>query len=289
MKNLLNILALTTILIFTFSCKEEIKDIKNANIHSLPKSLKEVSGITYIDSAIWIIEDSGNSNLLHKIGFDGLLLKSITVSGAKNTDWEALTSDEEGNLYIGDFGNNDNDRQDLVIYKILKEDLNKTEIELVPTITFSYDDQKEFPPSSNQLYYDCESFLYRNGYFYLFTKNRNKKFDGLSHIYKLENKIGEQKAILINKYFTNKDKKTGAITDAAISPDKSKVVLLSNLQMWIFTDFAEDNFTKGTLKNVEFETDTKREGVTFKDNNTLLITDERTKKSGGNLYEYKLN
>ena len=58
--------------------------------------------------------------------------------------------------------------------------------------------------------------------------------------------------------------------------------------MWIFSDFVEDNFTKGSLKEVQFNSFTQREGVTFKDNDILLISDEKTKKVGGKIYEYKI-
>jgi sugar lactone lactonase YvrE len=31
------------------------------------------------------------------------------VENAENNDWEDITKDIHGNIYVGDFGNNDND------------------------------------------------------------------------------------------------------------------------------------------------------------------------------------
>ena len=53
-------------------------------------------------------------------------------------------------------------------------------------ISFSYPEQKEFPPKKKEMFYDVESFFEHNGYFYLFTKNRSKGFDGTAFIYKIK-------------------------------------------------------------------------------------------------------
>jgi len=75
----------------------------------LPKDLKENSGlVAYTENTAWGIEDSGNSYNIYKINFDGEILKTLEVKNAKNKDWEDLAKDDEGNLYIGDFGNNEN-------------------------------------------------------------------------------------------------------------------------------------------------------------------------------------
>jgi hypothetical protein len=277
--------------LFCTSCisfESDIKEVDIKEVQKLPSNLNEVSGMTYVNDTLWVIQDKGNSNEIHQISAEGKLLKSIKINDVKNNDWEALTSDEDGNIYIGDFGNNLNNRKNLAIYKIDYKNLTKTEIDSVTTTSFYYEDQNDFPPKKDALLFDCEAFLINNGDFYLFTKNRSKEFDGTSHIYKLHNEVGEQKAILINKYVTCDEFNSCAITDVAISPDKNKMVILSQKRLWIFTDFVESNFIKGDLKEVQFKLITKREAVTFKNNNIILISDEKTKKNGGNIYEYKL-
>lgn len=271
------------------SSESDITKIEVTSIQNLPTSLSEVSGITNAKNTLWAVQDNGNSNEIHQINSDGKLIKSIPIPTIKNKDWEAITSDSDGNLYIGDFGNNDNDRKNLAIHKINKSELVQNSINTVETISFYYEDQKDFPPKKNKLQFDCESFILYEGNFYLFTKNRSKDFDGTCNIYKVPNIPGNHKAILVDSYVTSDKFSSGAITDAALSPDNKKLVLLSNKRLWIFDHFNGDKFTKGNVKMVEFKTYTQREGITFKDNSTLIITDEKTKKVGGNIYEYNLD
>ena len=41
----------------------------------------------------------------------------LPVPGVRQVDWESLAQDPQGVLYIGDCGNNNNDRRDLTIYR----------------------------------------------------------------------------------------------------------------------------------------------------------------------------
>lgn len=260
-------------------------------IYSLPKNLKEVSGITYSteDSLLWTLEDSGNANVLYALNSEGLIAKEVTVKNVENIDWEDLTKDKEGNLYIGDFGNNENERQDLCIYKMDKKSLDNENAFPAYKISFSYPEQKNFPPKKKELLYDVESFFELNGNFYLFTKNRSKGFDGTVFIYRVPNRAGFHKAELIGDFKTCDDYDNCAITSAAISPDQSKVVLLSHSKIWLFKNFSSDNFLSGIRTETELQHNSQKEAICFKDNDTLLIADEKVKKTGGTLYEISTN
>lgn len=260
-------------------------------IYSLPKNLKEVSGITYSteDSLLWTLEDSGNANVLYALNSEGLIAKEVTVKNVENIDWEDLAKDKEGNLYIGDFGNNENERQDLCIYKMDKKSLDNENAFPAYKISFSYPEQKNFPPKKKELLYDVESFFELNGNFYLFTKNRSKGFDGTVFIYKVPNRAGFHKAELIGDFKTCDDYDNCAITSAAISPDQSKVVLLSHSKIWLFKNFSSDNFLSGIRTETELQHNSQKEAICFKDNDTLLIADEKVKKTGGTLYEISTN
>ncbi|MDI9258431.1 hypothetical protein [Flavobacterium sedimenticola] len=257
-------------------------------VASLPVDLKEVSGIQMNPdkNALFLIEDSGNDNFLYLFGFNNGNLVATLVA-AENTDWEDLTSDKDSNLYLGDFGNNDNDRKDLCIYKI--NPIAKNDV-IIPDykVSFYYPEQTEFPPSKKELWYDCEAFFERNGFFYLFTKNRSKGFDGTTLIYKVPNKEGHHAAQLLGKYKTGEDYNDSAVTGAAISPDGSKFVLLSHSKVWLFEHFEGDNFLNGKITQLELHHYSQKEAVCFKDNSTLLIADEKDKKTGGRLYEVRL-
>jgi hypothetical protein len=272
-----------------FSCKNDsASTVLTKNSHELPSELREVSGMTYVNGKLWAIQDNGNTTELFQLSDEGKILKKIKLEFVKNHDWEAITHDNDGNLYIGDFGNNDNLRKNLAIYKINKADLNKNSIGKLETIFFNYGDQKDFPPKKKELFYDCESFFYKNGFFYLFTKNRSKNFDGTSYVYRIANKPEKQTISLQTTFITCDKYNSGAITDAALSPDGKTFVLLSNKRMWIYSDFKDAKSVKSANKEIKFATYTQRESVTFKNNNTLFISDEKTKNVGGNLYEYDL-
>ena len=86
----------------------------------LPGILQETSAIEVVKDKkiVWIIEDAGNKNHLYGLNPKIKMIKDIEIENAENIDWEDLTSDTLGNIYIGDFGNNSEDRKDFIIYKI---------------------------------------------------------------------------------------------------------------------------------------------------------------------------
>lgn len=271
------------------ACQQQSNnDLKE--LYSLPKKLKEVSGITYFskNNLIYTLEDSGNKNAIYALNSDGKIDKTITITNATNVDWEDITKDKNDNIYIGDFGNNTNERKDLCIYKVAKNELNKDMAVAEYKVSFSYPEQTEFPPKKKELFYDVEGFFEHNNYFYLFTKNRSKNFDGTAFIYKILNAPGIQKAVKIGEFKTCDNYNHCVLTSATISPDGKKVVLLSHDKIVLFKDFKEDLFHKGTQTEIKLNHYSQKEAVVFKDNNTLLIADEKTNKVGGNMYEFKL-
>lgn len=253
----------------------------------LPNDLNEVSGneVVQNSSLIWMMNDGGNKSKLFAVSIKGKIKKEINIK-AKNTDWEDLTSDEIGNLYIGNFGNNTNSRKNLRILKIDKKYLKKKSAE-VKEIEFSYEDQHKFPPNKKELFFDAEAFFYFQKNFYIFTKSRVEGAYGKTSLYKFPAKKGKQIAKLIGEFDNGADLESW-ITSADISSDGKKVVLLSKKNILIFTDFKEDHFLSGKVKKIQFKKQTQKEGICFKDNSTVLITDEKAHGEGGFLYELRI-
>lgn len=84
-------------------------------------ALEEISGIA-IDGrprrGIWAIEDSGTEAALHRIGFDGQTLQTVTVDLVA-TDWEDLAYDHRtGELVIADTGNNLRERSPVQLHAV---------------------------------------------------------------------------------------------------------------------------------------------------------------------------
>jgi hypothetical protein len=284
-----NPISLLFICVFLWSCNQDSSIIKT--VYSLPKSLKEVSGISYSTTSklVWTLEDSGNQNKIYGLNKIGTIKRAVTIENTINVDWEDITQDNDGNLYIGDFGNNENVRKDLCIYKIAKASLVNNKVVPAYKISFEYPEQKEFPPKKKALFYDVEGFFEFKNNFYLFTKNRSSEFDGTVFIYKVPNASGLHKGQLIGQFKTCDDFDNCAITSAAISPEGTKVVLLSHSKIWLFENFSADNFLSGKRTEIDLQHYSQKEAICFKDNTTLLIADERVKKKGGKLYEVSFN
>jgi len=241
----------------------------------IPTSLKETSAIekTNDSNTLWVLQDAGNNNHLYGLNLKGQIIKDITVKNAKNTDWEDLTSDSEGNIYIGDFGNNSKKRTNFTIYKVpnAKNATSSTEASLI-----------EFTLPEDMDSVDFESFFLYNGFFYIFSKD-NKECE----LIKVPNKTGLHVATYISKTKLN-DKHT-KVTSADISDDGKTVVLLNHDKLWKLTNYTNDDFFSGTFEVLKFEHDSQKEGVNLINKKQVLITDELKKTEGGNIYRFDFN
>ena len=143
-------------------------------VTNLPKVLEEVSGTEIVPKSefIWMVNDGGNKPTLFGLNDKGKIIKEIYIK-AKNHDWEDLASDEKGNIYIGDFGNNLSKRKNLSIIIVEQNELDEKNAE-VDRIEFEYPNQYKFPPKKKDKYFDAESFFYFNNSLYILTKSRVK-------------------------------------------------------------------------------------------------------------------
>lgn len=242
---------------------------------SIDNTLEEVSAIALVKQSnlYWVIEDAGNKNNLYALNSKGKIEKTITISNAKNVDWEDLTTDSVGNIYIGDFGNNKRKRKEFTIYKVSNTKTigknAKAEAEIL-TFTLPKNIKSE----------DFESFFLWNDCFYLFSKNHKH-----TNIFRLENKTGTQVAQLISTHkFKGKDNR---ITSADISKDGKTVILLNHEKIWQLSNFQGEYFFEGTVKSLNLKHDSQKEGIAFLNNKTIIITDE-TNKNDGNIYSFGL-
>lgn len=258
---------------------------------SVSPSLHEISGIEFDKAGnLWAINDSGNSTEIHQIDSLGNIHRSITITNAKNIDWEDLTQDDFGHFFIGDFGNNNNKRRDLTIYKIENPiDIKTAETE-AEIIRFKYIDQDLKNTTDSIKNFDLEAFVFYKGRLYLFTKNRTKPFDGFSNLYRMEDYASNQKAKRVSRFKTCQAGKYQCwITGAALSPDREKLALLGSNKVWIFKNWKEDDFFSGDLTEIDLGLITQKEAITFLNDSLLVIADENYKGIGGNIYTYSID
>jgi hypothetical protein len=260
------------------------------HVADFPNALDEVSGILYVqDSTIWAIEDGGNKDEIYKVDFNGDILKTFEVKNAKNNDWEDITKDQNGNIYIADTGNNNSDRKDIVIYKIPNPEIEKGNKIDAEKIEFYYPEQKKYPPNKANRNYDVEAVFHSKDKLYLMTRNRADPFAGNASIYTVPDTNGKYAATLVGSINICKDWKTCQITGIAISPDKKKIVALSYGKLFVFTDFTLDDFSRGTMSTIDIGARTQLESICFVNDTTLLLADEVSHGGGGNLYIYQLS
>ncbi|WP_347839625.1 hypothetical protein [uncultured Draconibacterium sp.] len=266
-----------------FSCsnpeKKENKDAVTLQaekyIPEVSDKLTELSGLLIYDDLYWGFNDSGGKNKLYGFAASGKIKKEIEFDAAKNRDWESITQDNK-TIYVGDFGNNMGNRNNLLIYKVKKKDISKKKEQKVDVkeIKFSYTNQNRFHYSDKSTPYDCEAMVAFKNHIYLFSKNWR---DRTTWRYKIPTKKGEYKIQPIDTFQVN-----GLITGADISPDKQQLALVGyeNYRsfIWLFSDFKGDSFFEGKSQFIELKgiNGSQTEGICFLNNQTLLVSCERT-------------
>jgi hypothetical protein len=247
----------------------------------LPDTLSESSGIEVNSlNSIWTHNDSGDLPHIFKIDTLGNLLRILNISDVTATDIEGMAQDDKGNYYLGDFGNNFNNRQDLKIYKIPNPDSISGDSVLPGLIYFNFPDQLSFPPAAADMNFDCEAMFHFKDSLYLFSKNRG--ISTYCKMYRLPDQPGTYPAQLIDSFNTVR-----WITAADISPSGKSMVLLSYDQLWLFTKFTDTDFFGGNSLKLAMVT-SQKEAIVFYNNTEVYITDERFFGIGGNLYSLDL-
>ncbi|WP_239023037.1 hypothetical protein [Pontibacter mangrovi] len=238
----------------------------------LPDEVSESSGVAVLAPGEYLTHnDAGNGPNLYKLNDKGKLLQTIRLQ-LPNVDWEDLAQDAEGNIYIADTGNNDNNRHELAVYKV-----NPSQPEKRAAIRFTYEDQKEYPPKKKDRNFDAEALFWSNGKLYIISKDRGRS--QTIKVYRLPDQAGTYKAKLIGSHSLKTQ-----VTGAAISPDQSTVVLISEGALHLFREFASvDRFYEGKYDKRTLKDAGQTEAVAFEGNDKLIITSE-----GGNLYRYTL-
>lgn len=213
---------------------------------SLPKELSEISGLEKLnDTTLLAINDGGNDPDLFVLNLKGEITRKIRVSNASNVDWEALAIDENY-LYIGDIGNNMNQREDLCIYRINRSEIMNSSELTAEKMSIRYLEQKSFPPIDQERYFDAEAMTFFEGQLWIFTKNSTKPFDGISYIYTFQ--FESNRNSVLQKTAPLKLNKTSYLKDAITSAcTQNNAIILTTYNRMIKLDFPKQGLTKSNL------------------------------------------
>ncbi|MFN3403435.1 MAG: SdiA-regulated domain-containing protein [Cytophagaceae bacterium] len=241
----------------------------------LPEYVTESSGIEYSEDStfFYVHSDGGGETKLYQISLKGEVFKHIEIRGAANKDWEDITTDGKGNYFIGDFGNNSNVRKDLKIYKF------NIHNNLTEAISFTYPDQKDFPPQESGMNFDCEAMVWEADSLYFFSKNRG---GGPVKIYSLPDKPGSYIAGCVGELTLK-----GMVTAAAINHNRGKLALLTYGRVYFYDIVRKENKISFQLSSCQrFRRGLQTEAIVFLSEEDILITNEAgriykgTKKRG---------
>ena len=259
----------------------------------LPKGLNECSGmVQWAPNRLIMHNDSGNEPALYITDTLARLQQKIMLAALENNDWEALALDEENSLlYIGNFGNNANKRQNLRIHQIkLIPRGDSLSAQFMGNICFQYPDQKNYPPHQTQRLYDCESMIYHNDSLYLFTKNRTKPFTGYTYQYALPTDTGQFVALRQDSFKTGRGLMPSFwVVDASWDKAHGHFALLGYDKLWVFENTRAPHFLRGATTEYKFNHFSQKEALVVRNQKVWIGNEEERRKSGtGVLYRSTL-
>ena len=250
-------------------------------VANLVDTLSENSGLVWAAGKLYTFNDSGSGTKVYEVTANGTIVRTIHIANSTNVDWEAMTSDSTY-FYLGDFGNNNGNRTDLCIYRLLKSEVTNNAIDTVVAekMNFSWADQLDFTSAYNANNFDCEAFYATEDSLFLFSKNW---VDLKTKCYSLPNYWTDT----LNATLSSQFDVDGLITDACKDTMNDRIYLLgyknngSNFYtsfIWCLWDHASNFIFSGNKRRIEIGnvlTVSQTEGITLSDNGTAYVSAEK--------------
>lgn len=247
----------------------------------LPPTLNEASGLVYrAADSLWWHNDSGDEAILYRTDLSGRILEERPLTGARNADWEDLSVDPQGRLYVGDFGNNLGRSTAFHIYRY---DLQTGRLD---SLRFRYPGQ-DGTGRAHPGNYDTEAFFFHRDSLHLFTKGWLNVKDYRTYHYALPAEPGDYVAELRDSL----DLRRRVVTAAAIDPKTEKVVFttylfrfwakflpVSGATVYTLEDYPTGHYLRGQLrrKRIACILPTQYEAVDFAGEQFIYVATERT-------------
>lgn len=234
------------------------------------------------EGVYWVHGDSGTPAALFSVASDGKVTGRLDVEGAQNIDWEDLTLDDEGHLWIGDIGNNNSARDDLRLYRVSEPSSVDASMSAAVEveIPFVYPDQEP-----NVRNWDAESLVFAKGSLYLLTKHRE---DTRTVLYRVPSLEGSSQPLELERIAEmdvgGAERSYGGMTTAAdVSPDGKHLAILTYHSLFVLSIPSEGaNLFGETVAVIDFNqaATAQCEALTWIDNETIRFSNE-----GGRLFK----
>jgi len=187
-----------------------------------------------------------------------VVLQSVQLNGATNHDFEAITRDARGRLYLADTGDNGRTREAYQIYQFSAD--IPTGASAVTTVRFNFRYEDNRPR-------DCEAMIAFEGKLYLLTKQET--YESYSEVFVLDISEGGGGS---RAKFLGRMKIKGRVTDAAYSSARKMLAVLTYHGVALY-DFVSLQDLFAEPKHYAFGSFGKCESVCF-DHDYLVVTNE---------------
>ncbi len=253
------------ILISTIAIAEELDSLgtppwKPVGKYTHP-DIRESSGIVasrQFDDVYWTLNDSGNPAVLYATKHNGELIQEIKVRGTWNFDWEALSIDDKGQLWIGDIGNNSRMRFNLNVCVVKEPDpFSATETEVIAKYPYRY-------PENNV---DAEGLFVANGIPYIVSKEQSTAV-----LYRFPTLKANEKQVLER---VGELAEAKLVTGASISEDGKRLVACTYNSLWVY-EVTNNNLVQAIKgKPWTLPHDFQGEAICFEKYNLYLTNEAR--------------
>ena len=251
------------------------------------ESITESSGLAAsrtAPGAYWTHNDSGDGPFIYAFDTRGNMLGTFRVTGANNRDWEDIATGpgprpNHSYLYIGDTGDNDQKRPEVVVYRIPEPQLtaaDRNSSKTQPRATEPAEEIRLVYPDGK---HDAEALMVHptTGNLYIVTKVAF----GNPTVYEAEAPFTAGKLITLKRIGAVRTASLlgGAITGGAISPDGRRVALCDYFGGYELilpsTSRNFDDIWQQKMTNFNLGKRKQGESITYRlDGNAVLATSE---------------
>lgn len=246
-------------------------------------AISESSGLTasrLTPGAYWTHNDSGDGPFIYAFNTSGATLAVFRVAGAKARDWEDMASGpgpqrDKSYLYLGDIGDNNGVRPEIVVYRVLEPAMVKSTKTRPATTAPAEAIRLRYPDGSH----DAETLLVHptSGNIYIVTKVTMVN----AVVYEAAAPFSAKQPITMRRIGELRVPSLfgGILTGGSISPDGRRVALCDYFQGYelVLPAGAKDfnDIWKQKVANFDIGKREQGEAITYRlDGKALLATSE---------------